>query len=336
MNGGERPVSGAGQRRPEVGVGARLGAFAVGAGIALRAYVPGPGTQPSWEPRCQVVFVAGCPRSGTTWVMSMLQQHPLVFGALESHAYRLTGALRRRGPRNPRGWAALFRDIEPVPGLGLLPYADQRTIRRLALAAARSSATGAEAADKLIGSVFDHYAASQGAGPGHVLVEKTPGHLLWAEEILGRFPTARMIEVVRDGRDVCVSMQFRSAHVAWAKAARSDQIRTWVSYVEAGNRLQARPAVADRVLRVRYEDLKGDPRSGLARMLDFAGVDAAEEEVDRIVASTDIGSYRGPTDGSAPKRKGMVGDWRNHFDESDLALFTRLAGDAARGAGYET
>lgn len=309
-------------------------AAAAGVSVAVESALRGRGAPTAPPAEYRMVFVAGCPRSGTTWIQSILGQHPLVLSTRESHAYARTAAVRRYGPRNPRGWAALFRKLGPHPSVGLQWYADRATLRRLAVAAARGAASGDEAADRFIASVFDTFAAAEGGTSDHVLVEKTPNHLLHARRILERFPGARMVEVVRDGRDVCVSMQMRAPHVTWIPVERERQVATWVRYLEEGERLRADPALTSRVLRLRYEDLKEAPAAGVADLLGFAGLPADDAEVGRIVAATDFSHHRGPSDGTSPNRRGEVGDWETHFSDADAETFRRLAGDVAARAGY--
>ncbi len=34
-------------------------------------------------------------------------------------------------------------------------------------------------------------------------------------------------------------------------------------------------------------------------------------------------------------RKGVIGDWRNHFNEENVAIFKEIAGETLIAAGYE-
>ena len=308
-------------------------AAATGLRIAVESALRG--RPPARElPSFRMLFVAGCPRSGTTWIQAILAEHPLVLTAPESHAYARTAAVRRFGPHNPRGWAALFRKLGPHPSVGLQWYADRATLRRLAVDAARGAGSGDEAADRFIAGVFDGFVTRAGGTAEHVLVEKTPNHLLHARRIFERFPRARMVEVVRDGRDVCTSMQMRAPHVTWIPVERERQVATWVRYVEEGERLRADPALTGRMLRLRFEDVKADPTSAVTSLFAFAGLPADPAEVERIVAATDFSHHRGPQDGSSPNRRGEVGDWEAHFSDDDIETFRRLAGETSARAGY--
>ena len=93
--------------------------------------------------------------------------------------------------------------------------------------------------------------------------EKTPLNVRHIDWILERFPEARFIHVIRDGRDVVCSMRQhpdrRWVDGAWVKVHRPlslDQYaRRWVLDTEAGMAHRGDP----RYLEVRYEDLVQDP-----------------------------------------------------------------------------
>jgi len=307
----------------------RLGWRAAGTAVAVAGRLPPRPLPPG--PGHRMVFVAGCPRSGTTWVSLMLQHHDEVVGTSESHALAATDPVRRHGAASPSAWAALFRRADTSPAYGLLAYVDRATLLRLAVAAARAAATGTEAADLLVSAVFDHYVRARPGGAGRVLVEKTPAHLLRARHLLGLFPSARMIEVVRDGRDVCASMAALAPQARWVRRDRVEQIRTWVSYLEEGERLGADPAIAPRLLRVRYEDLRSDPAAGLTGLLGFAGLAAGEARLRQILDATDLDRHGA---GALGRGRGRVGGWRDHLDGEEAALFWELAGPVATRAGY--
>lgn len=332
--GGGGDVTGSLRRR-----GARLPGLLLGASVAAEATVRriaggGGGAGERAAPPVRKVFVVGCPRSGTTWVQAILQHHPLALGTTESHAYGRTDPVRRHGHLSRRGWGALFAEPGPHPSVGLQWYADRRTLRHLAVDAATRARSGDEAADRFVAAVFDAFVEREGGSPAHLLVEKTPNHLLHARRILTQFPEARMIEVVRDGRDVCASLDARLPYITWGARDRRTQVATWVRYVEAGEALRADPAFSDRVVRVRFEDLKAQPEAEVRRLFAFADLEVTDDDVGRIVASTDFSRAGGRSDGSSPNRKGEVGDWANHFTEADAALFAELAAGACAAAGY--
>jgi len=272
----------------------------------------------------------------------MLQRHPRVIGTVESHAYdTVLGPFLYRGLRGDAGWRVVLTRYEIMVrkpwGVGLHLYVNRRTFHRLVAAArGESAATDVDRAERLIAWIYDRYFSDRGGTAADLLVEKTPRHQFYAERILRRFPEARIVEVVRDGRDVCVSMAARPRAEVWPPRERESQVATWIEYVQRGRRLSADPTFRDRVLQVRYEALRSDPEAGLRRMFAFAGLECSAADAARIAAATEI-TRDPPTDEERPRRgraRAAVGAWKTHFTAEDAALFERVAGAMSRELGY--
>jgi len=92
--------------------------------------------------------------------------------------------------------------------------------------------------------------------------EKTPNNIYCAEQFLDMYPKGRFIQVLRDGRDVCTSLNRRRNFSPSAAVSR------WISAVEAGLRI----ADHDRVYTVRYESLVYEPGATLKSVLAWLGL----------------------------------------------------------------
>lgn len=94
--------------------------------------------------------------------------------------------------------------------------------------------------------------------------EKTPKNVLHFSELLARYgQDARLIHLVRDGRDVVTSIHPRDPNRCWVSAER------WKADVNEG----LRHASHEQVLTIRYEDLLGETESVLQRLCSFAALD---------------------------------------------------------------
>lgn len=201
------------------------------------------------------------------------------------------------------------------------------------LAAVEAEAAGQPHEEKvacLARRIFDEFFQKWGGTPERVFVEKTPSHLFHARFLLDHFPEARLIEVVRDGRDVCVSMD---SYKTWMPQDRKFQIWLWTRSVQEGFKLQEDPELAGRVLRVRYEDLKKDRDAETAKLLAFSGLEVTPEILARIAEETRLGRRQKAGEGKH-YRKGVVGDWQGRMSPEDLDLFRRAAGRELTRLGY--
>jgi hypothetical protein len=197
--------------------------------------------------------------------------------------------------------------------------------------------SGEEAGEQMVEAIFDSFVARRWRGEHTVLVEKTPSHLLVADRILRQFPGSVMIEMLRDGRDTCVSK-----HEQWVSKGRAPAtlehdeldylIKKWVTYASRGMELRADPELCDRMLLVRYEDLRSDPVPQIERVLAFTGLDDEPTRAAELADLTDFARYQ--TGPGRHRRKGVIGDWRNYFDAEAQQRFAALAGQTFLAAGY--
>lgn len=97
-------------------------------------------------------------------------------------------------------------------------------------------------------------------------VEKTPLHIRHIANILRVVPTAKVIVMMRDGRDVAWSLRERTGDLRSSIARWVDDNDFALPFLDRGE-----------VTMVRYEDLVESPRNELARVLDFLGEDYESE-----------------------------------------------------------
>jgi hypothetical protein len=92
-----------------------------------------------------------------------------------------------------------------------------------------------------------------------------------------------------------------------------------------------------------YEDMKADHAGSVRRLADFLGKDLTEDQVQRIVDHTSLKSMKGRKSAkmgsedakavvdeskSAFVRKGVVGDWKNHFSQEESHYINDLLKEA--------
>ncbi|MEW6113609.1 MAG: sulfotransferase domain-containing protein [Thermodesulfobacteriota bacterium] len=107
-------------------------------------------------------------------------------------------------------------------------------------------------------------------------------------------------------------------------------IRDWLPIIAAH---------PDRFMEVRYETLRADPRSVLADVLAFYGINEPMESIDAMIAGvkkkTTFNLRKNLNRGSGTARKGVIGDWRNHFTPEHVKRFKEGCGEFLIQLGYE-
>ena len=313
-----------------------------------------------------VFFVTGLGKSGTSWLMRILDGHPEIFCRGEG---RFFAADWKRANFDPEGTQALASSLY----YALLDSEYLRLwVERSVWAREGDAATHL---DNLTRLATDHFLLGRLRETNKKLVgDKSP--LLNAdfiEEVSRIYPEAKVIHIIRDGRDQAVSM----LHHVWNRSTDQGGVQTlkpgeferreiyhkdpkkllqtgegmfteerlrgaarsWNARV--GKTAQDGPALlGPNYTEVRYEDLLERPNQEVGRLAGFLGADTSEKAVQQAVSSASFeklskGRERGQEDTSSFYRKGVAGDWKNHFTERDREIYKEEAGELLIRLGYE-
>jgi hypothetical protein len=267
----------------------------------------------------QFLFIIGSPRSGTTWLQLMLGSHPSVCATAELTLYDKYVAPWLEAWKTETHLAEEGKSYVGMPVLW-----DEQEFHGF-----------------LSGFLQAAYSKMLTTKPqaSHIL-DKHPGYSQCIETIQHFIPQARFIHLIRDGRDVAVSLFAASRQLRWYSR------RPLYAFGEMWKRqvLAARQAAAfpDRYLEVRYEDLSASPAGTLETVFDFCGLSYEQELIDSIVKNHEFENLKQsrctPAAGvKVPEghyRQGKAGTWRQSFNAPHRYLFDRIAGDLLRELGY--
>jgi hypothetical protein len=289
-------------------------------------------------PRYPKAFIVGSPRSGTLWIKDILECSPLVVSGPESHLFPqlyapLTagGSLASRRARALERYEATSSGVLAELGQGPQMWIDRASLERVLDGAESETTSAEELAGRAVEAALNSFFFSHGGTPAHLLLEKTPDHVFYSEIILRRWPEAKIVEVLRDGRDVVASL----GHMSWADATRREQIERWVRAVRHARTVRALPVAAGRWHVVRFEALKGDPRGEISRLFGFLDLPHTDEFIRDVAESTEFEAMRRRLHERTHRRRGMVGSWRDELSEEEVRLFNQIAGEVLVGAGYD-
>jgi hypothetical protein len=195
------------------------------------------------------------------------------------------------------------------------------------LARVHALAAPASFAD-VIEAVYTCYAEPRGARRWG---DKTPRYVLDIPLFDGLFPGARFVHIVRDGRDVAMSLR----SVRFGPNDPMGAAGFWARRVRAGRRDGGRLG-AERYAEVRYEALIADPEHELRAICEVLDLrwDPAMLEYHRGVDEAlpdDRRSQHRHED--RPPTAGLR-DWRTEMSADDVAAFEAVAGDLLDELGY--
>jgi hypothetical protein len=292
-------------------------------------------------------FVFGHARSGTTLLMRLLRLHPEVYCDYQAHFFTRRPLLKslvdtpeveewlhRKSNRWNHG-----KDLSPIVLRAAAEYIMERDAAR--------------AGKRIVG-------------------DKSPSSTIHGQSVRDLhsvFPDAKLVYIVRDGRDVLISERFRNfveesryldikgkqiledlrkAPESFGAGKRSILTASmlyrvaggWAANLKEvdseGRRLFGRNYIA-----LRYEDLLEDPARQLRLLWNFLGVRRMPNILDRRIREEmrsnpdeEWQSRRGH-DLAPFLAKGKPGNWRTLLTERDRVLFQEVAGDVLLAWKYE-
>jgi Sulfotransferase family len=268
------------------------------------------------------VFIVGNDRSGTTMLRLIVDRGPEA--AIPPESMFLTdfaAAFEAGGPRDADAAQRLMAQVWEHPKVRLwgLPRAAP---------AVPAALDPLDAYRFIVAAPFEAYAERHGKPRWG---DKTPHYVHHVQHLLRVFPSARFVVLVRDGRDVALSLRRMpfGPNNAWAAA------QWWARGIRAG--LEAEREHPGSVRTVRYEDIASDPETELPRLCAFLGLRfttdmLALEKTDPELIVPDQRAWF-PTLFEGINTR-AVGRWRTEMSARDQRIFAALAGEELAALGY--
>lgn len=268
------------------------------------------------------VFVVGCPRSGTTLLYNMLlSAGGFAVYLAESNVFNLL--VPRFGDLSVRANRERLMDAWLQSQLFRASYLNAEEIRAKILEDCRNGGD-------FLRIVMQEISTVQGA---QRWADNSPEELLHAPTIKKNLPDALFIHMIRDGRDVSLSLDARPHR--WVRPFPWDRQNSllvagvfWEWVVQSGRRHGA--SLGADYMEVRFEDLQAEPRATLKRIGEFIRHDL---DYDRIL-QVGIGSVRDPNTSFKGDSGSPVGRWKKKMTPEKLAMFEELVGSTLEDLGY--
>lgn len=291
-------------------------------------------------------FIFGHARSGTTLLMRLIRLHPEVHCSYQAHFFT----------RRP-----LLKSLVDTPEA-------EEWLRRKS----NRWNDGADLSPLVLRAAADMIMEREAARLGKRIVgDKSPSSTIHGQAVRDMhavYPDAKLIYIVRDGRDVLVSERFRNL-VEESKFLTPDDRRIiedlrrdpapfsdgrrsiftpevvrrvaggWVQDLEETD-AEARRLYGPNYCSLRYEDLLERPFEEMRKLWEFLGVqaDASLEAAIRDEMSSNPDEEwqsRRNEDIASFLPKGQAGNWRRLFTARDKVLFKEAAGGMLVKWGYE-
>lgn len=160
-----------------------------------------------------------------------------------------------------------------------------------------------------------------------IFIEQSPENVLIIDKLLKVFPDTKIINIMRDGREVVNSMVNSGFPTIWSNDFKK-ACETWSFYVEKG--LMFSKMFPENVLNIYHKDLVDNPESVVREILEFFNLDYDERIVDYLKNKRVNSSYENKTKEDFKKAKDTkllkVPMWKKMWSKKQVKLFDKIAG----------
>jgi hypothetical protein len=291
------------------------------------------GTRAEKEPACTspCVFIVGCARSGTTVLHRIVDAHPQI--AITPEMHWITHYFRdkkkwlgSRGRVTPEHVAAMLANTKRFAQLGFsreefegllpdgwpVPY------------------------PQFLGALFALYRKHSGKP---LVGNKTPAFVRRISMLHTVWPRAKFVHILRDGRDVCLSVlnwyhadRTAGRYSTWVEDPVVTTALWWERKVRLG-RLGGQPLGPDLYYEIFYERLVHRPAEECAGLCAFLGVPYDERMLRFHEGRTKTKPGLDAKTAWLPITPGLR-DWRTQMPAADVERFEAAVGDLLDELGY--
>lgn len=266
------------------------------------------------------IFIVACPRSGTTLLANILNSHSNIAIGAETHFFNAVFKQNNFQDKSQEEQVEQFFANNRIADF--CKHAD--ISREDVLSKLDSDSKPAS----IFAALMQVFLAKQSKARW---AEKTPQHLFCVKDILEVYPEAKIIHVLRDGRDVVNSLM----KMPWRPKGLLNNARFWNYYVSRASKLE-KETHAKNFISIKYEDLLTDAQAVINKVCQFidepfeaamleregSSVFSDWENEWKQKASQDLDSSR-------------VNAWQEELDQDDQAILNFLQEQKLKEFGYQ-
>jgi hypothetical protein len=276
------------------------------------------------------IFIVGVPRSGTTLLAAMLAAHSRISCGPETHFFRRLAAVDADRLVGPASWPETAVDFICGIRHAAMPGHESRNLIEkydMDCASVAAYLAGREpAVASILGSVVEPYMRSLDKSRW---AEKTPDHIEHLPLIRRHFPQSPIVRIVRDPRDVALSLM----QVPWGTSSFLEGLLLWRRQDAASEPFFAQDF---NTLTLRFEQLVLEPQAVIEALCRFVGEDFEPAMLDTSVSGRQVNS-RGVAwkdKVGQPPDSSRVAVWRRQLSKPQNQLAEAVLGDRLAAYGY--
>ena len=276
------------------------------------------------------VFIVGCPRSGTTLLKRMVNAHSKI--AMPPEESHWIPRMYHKRKLTPGGLVTpmLISRLMALPRFLALGISHDELLKLAGNGQPVSYST-------FVSGIFDLYASAQGK---ELVGDKTPDHVRWLDTLHALWPKARVVHLIRDGRDVCLSIaNWPKAHgknpgtfPTWKDDPVSTTALWWELNVRLGRQFGSSLG-PELYCELRYESLVSNPDGECAALCSFLGLPYEDAMLRFHEGKTQTDPGLSSKEAWLPVTPGLR-DWKSQMPGEDIERFEAAAGELLDELGY--
>lgn len=234
-----------------------------------------------------MIFVTGNSRSGTTMMANILEKHPDIFKFHELHFFEELWTPEENGEELTRSEALnLANRLLFAQRYDYIFKVTDRCYEEAEKIIQAMDSNSLKAIN--IYEAFLRYELLKNSCK--IACEHTPRNVFYIGEILENFPHAKIINMVRDPRDILLSQKrkWRRSYLRSGGRPLKETLRALINYhpITISKLWNAAISAADKfrennkVFTLRYEDLLRNPEKAVNRVCDFVGINYNQSLLD--------------------------------------------------------
>ncbi len=270
-----------------------------------------------------MLFVVGNSRSGTTMMGRILGNHPDVFTFGELHFFGQLWSPAIASNINLSDAEQLVSKLLCLQREGYRTHGNSNSHLEEARTFCKVFSTHTISPEEIFSKFLLHEADLHGKS---IPCDQTPRNIFYVNEILTSYPECRIINMIRDPRDVLSSQKqkWKRRFLGGSDMPIKESFRDWINYhpitiskiwntaVTAGDRY----VYNDRFITIYFENLLVNPEDTVSRICEFIGIRYNSKMLLVPQVGSSVNTDRPEQMGINPKR---AGKWnKNRLKESEL------------------
>ena len=269
-----------------------------------------------------MIFIVGNSRSGTTMMGRIFGKHPNVYTFGELHFFGQLCAPPFSSELSKKAATELAAQLHCIQREGYRTYGNPRRFLKEAQAFLENLATYPETPAVLFDAFLHHETTENGRT---IPCDQTPRNVFYIADILGLYPKARIINMIRDPRDVLLSQKkrWKRRFLGGSNIPMKEAFRDWMNYhpITISHIWRTAVNTADqfaqheRVTSVYFEELLTHPQKTIKPLCDFVGITYTDDMLQVPQVGSSVGEDRPQQLGINPQR---AHSWRSETGRSEL------------------